>query len=331
MKKKFSFVLLSLFLVMGTANVSAQKWLDKALNTLNKVDKALSGDVSVLSESMEHSVEVLQPSAVPIVTDPSALEGQVLYKLEDPGYMDLKYGQTYFTQQWSTNVTYTNENGDLVRENNVKLPWSKIITVKAPFKAILQYEHKIRRSTLPKEEGPYYSVVRYIPSTRYTNASFATFQVGVEGYVQHVTRGIIGTSAMYQKGIDSWLMQYGNRRYEYNFTEENFSKDTGWRPKPKEPEMTITVSDTKSCSGGTLILKIRGGVPFKSGEPFKIATKHIDGDNGTIYLEKFQNRNGEYIVEIGTGVDGFESHQQLIIDDSEGNKKETNFTIYNCP
>lgn len=230
MKKSLLFLSIALFLA---TNVSAQKWLDNTFNVLDNTLKVLDEVDKALSVEETSPTEQLQQPEINMVIDSTALEGKVLYKLADPGFLNLKYGQTYFTEQFLTNVTYINERGVLITEKDVALPWTKIITVRAPFKAFVQYEHKLRQGlTFPQEAFAYTSVVYY--TTRYADTGLATFQVGAEGYVKKILNSNIDVRSMYPKEIDSWLMQYGKRRYEYNFTEENFSKDTGWKPKPKE-------------------------------------------------------------------------------------------------
>lgn len=208
------------FIVSG---LSAQKWLEKTLNkvdkTLDQVDKALNTD-----EEQTNGEQV----TFPIQTDSTALEGTIFYKMENPGYVNLKAGQIYFTDHFVTNVTYVNEKGILVTEKNIKLPWSKNITIRAPFKAIFRYEHKLKVPTTSSNANNY--VCYY---TTPTNGSIATFQVGSEGYVKTIVRNNHGYAARgtMRNNIDSWLLEYGNRRYEWDFTEENFANETSWKPK----------------------------------------------------------------------------------------------------
>ena len=111
--------------------------------------------------------------------------------------------------------------------------------------------------------------------------------------------------------------------------EQNGAANVATQNQP--PEMTISISDKEPCDGGSFILKIKGGTPFSNEKPFIVESKHIGGDEGSVYLGKFTNKNGAYTMKIGTGARGLESKQQLIVTDSKGIKKIVNFTIHDCP
>jgi hypothetical protein len=73
-------------------------------------------------------------------------EGTAVYFINEPEPITVNWTpkeERSFSDCFSTTVTYRNDQGKIVTEENIKLPWKKEFTVKAPFNLKMEYSHAL--------------------------------------------------------------------------------------------------------------------------------------------------------------------------------------------
>ncbi|MDR1170464.1 MAG: hypothetical protein LBK97_06495, partial [Prevotellaceae bacterium] len=163
------------------------------------------------SKPVEQPVPKPVEQQAPVVKQ--ALKGIVKYSLIRPNTFhssggDTNYGDIEYTDLFIVTVTYRNAKGEMVRVENVSLPWGVTEEVEAPFTALINVDIALRK--LDK-----------LPLEFFATYSNSLAQIQIESGNKKISgdRPVTGIYGSLWKNINDWLSKHAHKSYQLEFTE----------------------------------------------------------------------------------------------------------------